>query len=59
MVERLRQEPRSAHTPIIIVTSRDRAEDRARGIEVGADAYITKGGFDQSRLLDTIRSLIG
>ena len=59
LVERLRAEPSCAHTPIVIVTSREKDEDRRRGIEVGADAYISKGGFDQSKLIDTIGSLIG
>ena len=59
LVERLRAEPDRAHTPIVIVTSREKDEDRRRGIEVGADAYITKGSFDQSKLIDTIGSLIG
>ena len=59
LVERLRAEPECAHTPIVIVTSREKDEDRRRGIEVGADAYISKGGFDQSKLIDTIGSLIG
>jgi two-component system, chemotaxis family, sensor kinase CheA len=59
LVERLRQEPDFAHIPIVIVTSREKEEDKKRGIEVGADAYILKGGFDQSNLIDTIESLIG
>jgi DNA-binding NarL/FixJ family response regulator len=32
---------------------------RARGMEAGADAYITKSSFDQDTLLDTVRMLIG
>jgi len=59
LVEHLRQEPDFAHIPIVIVTSREKEEDKKRGIEVGADAYILKGGFDQSNLIDTIESLIG
>ena len=59
LVERLRQQADLAHTPIVIVTSREGEEDRRRGIEVGADAYIAKGGFDQSSLIDTVESLIG
>ena len=59
LVERLRNESDHAHTPIVIVTSREQEADRRRGIEVGADAYISKGGFDQSKLIDTIGSLIG
>jgi len=46
-------------TPIIIVTSRQKEEDRRRGVEVGADAYIVKGDFDQSSLLETLSNLLG
>ena len=46
-------------TPFIIVSSLDREEDKRKGIEVGAQAYIIKSAFDQSSLVDTIRRLIG
>ena len=59
LVEHLRREAGSEHTPIVIVTSREKEEDKRRGIEVGADAYILKSGFDQSNLIETIESLIG
>jgi len=59
LVEHLRREADSEHTPIVIVTSREKEEDKRRGIEVGADAYILKSGFDQSNLIETIESLIG
>jgi two-component system, chemotaxis family, sensor kinase CheA len=58
LVEKLRSTEDYKHTPIIIVSSRDREEDKRRGIEVGADAYIIKGGFDQSNLIATVQSLI-
>lgn len=57
LVETLRKEKDYQDTPIIIVSSRDKESDKRRGIEVGADAYIIKGGFDQSNLLETIESL--
>lgn len=44
--------------PIVLVTSLSRDEDRRRGIEVGASAYLTKPAFDQKVLLDTLRRLI-
>jgi DNA-binding NarL/FixJ family response regulator len=40
-------------------TSLDRESDKRRGIQVGADAYIVKGGFDQSTLLDAVQNLVG
>jgi len=43
---------------IILVTSLESEDDKRRGIESGADAYITKGSFDQGNLLATIRQLL-
>ena len=45
--------------PSILVTSRNAAEDRRRGEQVGARAYIVKGDFDQGFLLQKIREFIG
>jgi len=59
LAEALRADQRYRNVPIIIVTSREKEEDKRRGIQVGADAYIVKRGFDQSNLLDTVKSLIG
>ncbi len=44
--------------PLVFVTARGSEEEKRRGIEAGAQAYITKGGFDQSNLLTTISRLI-
>lgn len=55
----LRQDPHYADVPIVIVTSLAKPEDRQRGLEVGAQAYIVKSNYDQKVLLETIRSLIG
>jgi two-component system chemotaxis sensor kinase CheA len=44
--------------PIILVTSLESEEDRRRGIQAGADAYVNKGAFDQYALLETIRRLL-
>lgn len=59
LTERLRGDERYRAVPIIIVTSREKDEDKKRGIQVGANAYIVKGAFDQSNLLETVRALIG
>lgn len=59
LTERLRADERYHLVPIIIVTSREKDEDKKRGITVGANAYIVKGSFDQTNLIDTVRSLIG
>ncbi|MEO5377385.1 MAG: response regulator [Magnetococcus sp. DMHC-6] len=59
MTARLRQEEHLKNTPIIIITSRAKEEDKRRGIEVGADAYIVKSDFEQHNLLDILRNLLG
>lgn len=48
-------DPDLAHVPTILVSSRDSAEDRQRGVDVGARAYMVKGRFDQEALLAHIR----
>ena len=59
LCERIRAHPPTATIPLILVTSLDTPEQRARGLEAGADAYLTKSSFDQDTLLDTVRMLIG
>ena len=58
LIEHLREKMEYQDTPIVIVTSREKEEDKRRGIEVGADAYIVKGAFDQTNLIDTVQNLI-
>ena len=58
-VAQTRSDPLLGEIPAILVTSRDAADDRLRGQQVGASAYVTKGEFDQTQLLQTIRTLIG
>jgi len=56
--EKIRSKPEFSNLPVILVTSLSSREDRERGIDVGADAYIIKSNFDQGNLLDTIKKLI-
>lgn len=55
---RIKSDAQTAHLPVILVTSLESVEDKKRGIEVQADAYIVKSGFDQANLLGTIEQLI-
>jgi two-component system chemotaxis sensor kinase CheA len=55
---KIRQLKEYSELPIVLVTTLTKDEDKRRGIEVGADAYITKGTFDQKELLDTLRRFI-
>ncbi|MBF0564808.1 MAG: hybrid sensor histidine kinase/response regulator [Nitrospirae bacterium] len=58
LTKQLREDANYKHTPIVIVTSREKEEDKRKGIEVGANAYIVKGDFDQSNLIQTIENLL-
>src|SRR5690606_1909016 len=58
LTARIRADDRLAALPVILVTALARREDRERGMDAGANAYITKGGFDQRALLDAVRRLV-
>lgn len=55
---RVRQHPEFREIPIIIVTSLAKEEDKRRGAQAGANAYIVKGQFNQDVLLETLDRLI-
>jgi two-component system chemotaxis sensor kinase CheA len=58
LTAKIRSEKKFADLPVILVTALDSREDRERGIDVGANAYIVKSSFDQANLLDAVRRLI-
>ena len=58
-IQTARSEPDLSAVPAIVVTSRDSAEDRARGDRAGAKAYIVKSAFDEELLLKIIGKLVG
>ena len=58
LLQALRADERFARLPTILMTSRGDAADVARGLDLGADAYLTKQAFDQRQLLDTIGQLL-
>jgi two-component system chemotaxis sensor kinase CheA len=58
LTAKIRRERRLAAVPVVLVTALDSSADRERGLAVGANAYIVKGSFDQSHLLDVLRRLL-
>jgi two-component system chemotaxis sensor kinase CheA len=55
----IRADTSRASLPVVIVTSRGSEDDRRRGIDAGADAYMAKQNFDQQALLATVERLVG
>ena len=58
LCETIRRTPRWSHLPVVLVTSLASEEDRRRGLEAGADAYLTKSGFDRADLLAALERLL-
>ena len=58
LVAKVRQFSEYSELPFILVTTLASDEDKRRGAEAGANAYLTKGSFDQKLLLDTLKRLI-
>jgi len=58
LTRQITSDPRTARIPVIIISSLAKEEDRRRGLEAGAAAYIVKSAFDQENLLDLIERLI-
>jgi two-component system sensor histidine kinase and response regulator WspE len=59
LVRRIKQSPRLAPVPVMIVSYKDRPEDRQAGLEAGANYYLTKSSFHDETLLNVVRDLIG
>ncbi len=57
LTARIRADRALAETPVILVTALESREDRERGIDVGANAYLVKSDLDQSNLLEALRRL--
>ncbi len=58
LTEKIRADARLAHLPIILVTSLDTHEDHAHGIDVGANIYMEKSGFEKEKFLSVIHKLL-
>ncbi len=59
LVNLIKKDPRLKALPVMIVSYKDREEDRRRGLDAGADYYLTKGSFHDETLLNAVADLIG
>ena len=59
LTEMIKQDQQLRNLPVMIVSYKDREEDRLKGLEAGADYYLTKGSFHDETLLQAVSDLIG
>jgi two-component system sensor histidine kinase and response regulator WspE len=59
LVNLIKRDANLKSLPVMIVSYKDREEDRRRGLEAGADYYLTKGSFHDETLLQAVVDLIG
>jgi len=59
LVSLLRRDTRLQSLPVMVVSYKDREEDRRRGLDAGADYYLAKASFHDDALLDAVAELIG
>ncbi|MEG1628906.1 hybrid sensor histidine kinase/response regulator [Pseudomonas sp.] len=59
LVTLLRRDSRLQSLPVMVVSYKDREEDRRRGLDAGADYYLAKASFHDDALLDAVVELIG
>ena len=59
LVEMIRRDANLSSLPVVILSYKDREDDRRRGLEAGADYYLTKGSFQDDGLLNAVVDLIG
>ena len=58
LTTKIREVPDLSDLPVILVTALESQDDQKRGMEAGANAYIVKGSFEKSNLIETIKRLI-
>ena len=59
LVTMIKSDPKLRRLPVMIVSYKDRQEDRNRGLEAGADYYLAKGSFHDDTLIEAVFDLIG
>jgi two-component system sensor histidine kinase and response regulator WspE len=59
LLTRVKADPHLVGMPVLVVSYKDREEDRMRGLEAGADYYLTKSSFHGEGLVRAVVDLIG
>ncbi len=59
LVRHIKDDPRLRSIPVVVVSYKDREEDRIKGLDAGANAYLTKSSFQDKTFLATVADLIG
>lgn len=59
LTEMIKKDQRLNTVPVMILSYKDREDDRRRGLDAGADYYLTKGSYQSDALIDAVIDLIG
>jgi two-component system chemotaxis sensor kinase CheA len=59
LTKKIRSNEKTKDLPVVVVTSMESEEDKRRGLEAGANAYLVKSSFDQKHLIEIIETLLG
>jgi two-component system sensor histidine kinase and response regulator WspE len=59
LVSAVRNDEKLRNMPVVIVSYKEREEDRLKGLEVGANCYLTKSSFHDNRFIEAVEGLIG
>ena len=59
LVGLIKRDPKLGGIPVMILSYKDREDDRQRGLEAGADYYLTKGSYQSDALIEAVIDLIG
>lgn len=58
LTTKIRRDARTAQLPVVLVTGLASKDDRERGVDAGANAYVVKSNFEEGNLLEVVRRLI-
>jgi len=59
LVRQIRNKPEYADLPLMVISTRESAQDRMRALEAGADSYLVKQHLDGDNIISTVKGLVG